>query len=58
MSHDNSFVTRTSRKSLRLLGTAGEPINPKAWKWYYTIVGNSRCPIVDTWWQVSCFDFQ
>ena len=46
-------VKKTSRKSLRLLGTVGEPINPEAWKWYYNIVGNKRCPIVDTWWQTE-----
>lgn len=44
---------KTSRKSLRLLGSVGEPINPEAWHWYYTIVGNGRCPIVDTWWQTE-----
>src|SRR5499425_330534 len=46
-------VTRTSRKSLRLLGTVGEPINPEAWLWYYNVVGDRRCPIVDTWWQTE-----
>ena len=46
-------VTRTSRKSIRLLGSVGEPINPEAWKWYYEVVGDSRCPIVDTWWQTE-----
>jgi len=46
-------VKRTSRSSLRLLGTVGEPINPQAWEWYYHIVGQSRCPIVDTWWQTE-----
>ena len=46
-------VKATSRKSLRLLGTVGEPINPEAWEWYYHTVGNSRCPIVDTWWQTE-----
>ncbi|HMB76046.1 MAG TPA: acetate--CoA ligase [Kiloniellaceae bacterium] len=46
-------VTGTDRSSLRLLGTVGEPINPEAWKWYYELVGNSRCPIVDTWWQTE-----
>lgn len=54
MTHDNSYVTRTSRKSLRLLGTVGEPINPEAWRWYFNIVGDGRCQIVDTWWQVIC----
>jgi len=47
------MVERTSRKSLRLLGTVGEPINPEAWEWYYHVVGDSRCPIVDTWWQTE-----
>ena len=46
-------VTRTSRKSVRLLGSVGEPINPEAWLWYHRVVGNSRCPIVDTWWQTE-----
>ena len=46
-------VSRTSRKSLRLLGTVGEPINPEAWLWYYNVVGDGRCPIVDTWWQTE-----
>src|SRR5690606_39466902 len=42
-----------SRKSLRLLGSVGEPINPEAWRWYHEVVGDSRCPIVDTWWQTE-----
>ena len=46
-------VKRTSRKSLRLLGSVGEPINPEAWRWYFETVGDSRCPIVDTWWQTE-----
>ncbi|MDA1099182.1 MAG: acetate--CoA ligase [Proteobacteria bacterium] len=46
-------VTKTSRKSLRLLGSVGEPINPEAWLWYYNVVGEGRCPIVDTWWQTE-----
>ncbi len=46
-------VQKTSRKSLRILGTVGEPINPEAWEWYYRVVGDSRCPIVDTWWQTE-----
>ncbi len=46
-------VKRTSRKSLRLLGSVGEPINPEAWEWYYHVVGDGRCPIVDTWWQTE-----
>ena len=47
------YVTRTSRTSLKLLGTVGEPINPEAWKWYHRVVGDGRCPIVDTWWQTE-----
>ena len=46
-------VEKTSRSSLKLLGTVGEPINPEAWEWYYQVVGESRCPIVDTWWQTE-----
>jgi acetyl-CoA synthetase len=46
-------VRKTSRKSLRILGTVGEPINPQAWEWYHEVVGDSRCPIVDTWWQTE-----
>lgn len=46
-------VTRTSRASLRILGSVGEPINPEAWEWYFHVVGNERCPIVDTWWQTE-----
>jgi len=46
-------VKKTSRSSLRLLGTVGEPINPEAWEWYYQVVGDKRCPIVDTWWQTE-----
>ncbi len=46
-------VKRTSRQSLRLLGSVGEPINPEAWEWYYRVVGEQRCPIVDTWWQTE-----
>ena len=46
-------VRKTSRKSLRLLGSVGEPINPEAWEWYYNVVGEQRCPIVDTWWQTE-----
>jgi acetyl-CoA synthetase len=47
------YVKSTSRKSLKLLGTVGEPINPEAWEWYYHVVGEKRCPIVDTWWQTE-----
>jgi acetyl-CoA synthetase len=46
-------VKKTSRKDLRLLGSVGEPINPEAWQWYYNVVGDGRCPIVDTWWQTE-----
>jgi acetyl-CoA synthetase len=46
-------VKKTSRKSIRILGTVGEPINPEAWNWYYNVVGEKRCPIVDTWWQTE-----
>lgn len=46
-------VKQTSRSSLRILGTVGEPINPEAWEWYYQVVGNGRCPVVDTWWQTE-----
>jgi len=46
-------VKKTSRKSLRLLGSVGEPINPEAWEWYHRVVGDNRCPIVDTWWQTE-----
>jgi acetyl-CoA synthetase len=53
MASGNDFVNKTSRKSLKLLGTVGEPINPEAWEWYYQTVGESRCPIVDTWWQTE-----
>ncbi|MBX3709884.1 MAG: acetate--CoA ligase [Gammaproteobacteria bacterium] len=49
----DEWVTRTSRKSLRILGTVGEPINSEAWEWYFRIVGQERCPIVDTWWQTE-----
>ncbi|MCY1706762.1 acetate--CoA ligase [Pannonibacter sp. SL95] len=53
MGAGDEHVTRTSRKSLRLLGSVGEPINPEAWMWYYNVVGEKRCPIVDTWWQTE-----
>ena len=49
----DDFVKRTSRASLRLLGSVGEPINPEAWEWYHRVVGDGRCPIVDTWWQTE-----
>ena len=53
MREGDDYVKKTSRSSLKLLGTVGEPINPEAWKWYYEIPGNSKCPIVDTWWQTE-----
>ena len=53
MSQGDNFVTRSSRASLQLLGTVGEPINPEAWQWYHGIVGERRCPVVDTWWQTE-----
>ncbi|MBX2826218.1 MAG: acetate--CoA ligase [Gammaproteobacteria bacterium] len=53
MAQGDSPVTDSSRKSLRLLGSVGEPINPEAWEWYYNVVGDQRCPIVDTWWQTE-----
>ena len=53
MACGDSFVSNTSRSSLKLLGTVGEPINPEAWDWYRRVVGESRCPIVDTWWQTE-----
>ena len=53
MGQGDDFVTRTSRQSLQLLGTVGEPINPEAWEWYHRVVGGGRCPIVDTWWQTE-----
>ena len=53
MKEGDKPVIKTSRKSLKLLGTVGEPINPEAWQWYFDICGNSNCPIVDTWWQTE-----
>ena len=53
MREGDTPVNKTSRKSLKLLGTVGEPINPEAWMWYYKTIGNSKCPIVDTWWQTE-----
>jgi len=53
MKEGDGPVKKTSRKSLKLLGTVGEPINPEAWMWYYKVVGDSKCPIVDTWWQTE-----
>ncbi len=53
MSQGDKFVTATKRSSLQLLGSVGEPINPEAWEWYHRVVGDHRCPIVDTWWQTE-----
>ncbi|HTK96918.1 MAG TPA: acetate--CoA ligase, partial [Pseudomonadales bacterium] len=53
MGQGDEFVKRTSRATLKLLGSVGEPINPEAWEWYYNVVGERRCPIVDTWWQTE-----
>jgi len=53
MREGEELVKKTSRKSLRVLGSVGEPINPEAWNWYYNVVGEQRCPIVDTWWQTE-----
>jgi acetyl-CoA synthetase len=53
MGQGDEFVSRATRKTLRLLGTVGEPINPEAWEWYHRVVGDGRCPIVDTWWQTE-----
>ncbi|PKA56933.1 Acetate--CoA ligase ACS, chloroplastic/glyoxysomal [Apostasia shenzhenica] len=57
MREGNEFVTRYSRKSLRVLGSVGEPINPSAWRWFYNVVGNGQCPISDTWWQTETGGF-
>jgi acetyl-CoA synthetase len=53
MAHGDKAIEGTKRNSLRLLGSVGEPINPEAWEWYYKTIGNSRCPVVDTWWQTE-----
>ena len=53
MREGDNYVQRHSRKSLRLLGTVGEPINPEAWEWYWRVVGDERCPVADTWWQTE-----
>jgi len=53
MAEDDDLVKQSSRESLRLLGSVGEPINPEAWDWYYKVIGDERCPIVDTWWQTE-----
>ncbi|OAY70177.1 Acetyl-coenzyme A synthetase, chloroplastic/glyoxysomal [Ananas comosus] len=57
MRDGNGYVTRYSRKSLRILGSVGEPINPSAWRWFFNVVGDSRCPISDTWWQTETGGF-
>ncbi|KAL6994556.1 Acetyl-coenzyme A synthetase, cytoplasmic [Sarracenia purpurea var. burkii] len=57
MRDGDEYVTRYSRKSLRVLGSVGEPINPSAWRWFFNIVGNSKCPISDTWWQTETGGF-
>ena len=53
MGAGNELVKQTSRSSLKILGTVGEPINPEAWEWYYSVIGEKRCPVVDTWWQTE-----
>lgn len=53
MAQGNNWVAQCSRRSLRILGSVGEPINPEAWLWYYHVVGDARCPVVDTWWQTE-----
>ena len=57
MREGDAFIRESDRSSLRLLGSVGEPINPEAWNWYYSVVGESRCPIVDTWWQTETGGF-
>ncbi len=57
MREGDAFVRESDRSSLRLIGSVGEPINPEAWNWYYTVVGESRCPVVDTWWQTETGGF-
>src|SRR4029078_11421571 len=53
MAQGEEFVKKTSRKTLRILGSVGEPINPEAWRWYYDVIGDGRCAIVDTYWQTE-----
>jgi acetyl-CoA synthetase len=53
MAAGEGYVKPHDRSSLRVLGTVGEPINPEAWRWYHEVVGDKRCPIVDTWWQTE-----
>jgi acetyl-CoA synthetase len=57
MRFGDAWANRYDLSSLRLLGTVGEPINPEAWKWYYTVIGKERCPIMDTWWQTETGGF-
>jgi acetyl-CoA synthetase len=57
MKMGDDFVKSTSRKSLKVLGSVGEPINPEAWHWYHSVVGNEKCPIIDTWWQTETGGF-
>lgn len=57
MREGDAFVRESDRSSLRILGSVGEPINPEAWNWYYTVVGESRCPVIDTWWQTETGGF-
>ncbi|CAM4887577.1 unnamed protein product [Rotaria socialis] len=57
MQHDDEYVTKTSRQSLRILGSVGEPINPEAWQWFHDVVGDHRCPVIDTWWQTETGGF-
>lgn len=57
MREGDEYVKKTSRKSLRILGSVGEPINPEAWNWYYKVVGDERCPVMDTWWQTETGGF-
>ena len=57
MAAGDEFVSKTSRKTLRVLGTVGEPINPEAWLWYYNIIGEKHCPVIDTWWQTETGGF-
>ena len=57
MREGDAYIRESNRSSLRLLGSVGEPINPEAWNWYYTVIGESRCPIVDTWWQTETGGF-
>lgn len=57
MAAGDEFVNKTHRSSLKILGTVGEPINPEVWEWYFTIIGNKQCPIIDTWWQTETGGF-